>query len=90
MPDEKRDAAEKILDGIGDQRSKSGGTCRGCDYEAADSDFFECEACGAPICTYCHNMTLDGDLICRDCVKAQDLTPDDVMFEEDGQGRPFF
>lgn len=90
MADKDREVAERILGGMAEQRSKTGGACRGCGFEAADNDLFECEECGSPVCTYCHNMTMDGGMICRACIKAQGLTPDDVMFEEDGQGRSFF
>ena len=90
MTRDKERAAEKVLKGIDATKTAVGGKCGGCGYEAEDNEFFKCEECGAPICTYCHNMTNDCGYICRACIEKMGLTADDLMFEEDAAGRPFF
>ncbi|TFG09640.1 hypothetical protein EU538_04320 [Candidatus Thorarchaeota archaeon] len=90
MPEEKKKAADKLLEEMKNLEDARGGKCPGCGYESTDADFFECEFCGRPICTYCHNMTNDFEFICGECISSQELTADDVQFEVDGAGRPFF
>ncbi|TFG27898.1 hypothetical protein EU527_18015 [Candidatus Thorarchaeota archaeon] len=90
MKDEREDASDKIIKRLSELHEASGGTCKGCGYQADDNECFECEECGAPICTYCHNMTNDYTFICRACIESKGLTVDDVQFDTDGAGRPFF
>ncbi len=90
MKDEQEDAADKLIKRLSGLHEATGGKCKGCGYQADDNECFECEECGAPICTYCHNMTNDCSFICRECIKSLGLTKDDVQFEVDGAGRPFF
>ncbi|TFF91810.1 hypothetical protein EU545_02840 [Candidatus Thorarchaeota archaeon] len=90
MPDDEREVAKKVLGNLEKLERGRGGKCQGCGHESADADFFECEFCGKPLCTYCHNMTNDFEFICRECIKARNMTAADVQFESDGAGRPFF
>ncbi|MBN2229242.1 MAG: hypothetical protein JW779_06570 [Candidatus Thorarchaeota archaeon] len=90
MKEDDEDPANKLIKRLTEIHDEIGGKCEGCGYEAPDSEFFNCEFCGAPICTYCHNMTEDCSFICRDCIKKKGLTADDVQFTEDGAGRSFF
>jgi hypothetical protein len=77
MPDEQKDVAEKVLAGI--TAGRETGKCETCGHNGKDNDLFNCESCGKPICTNCHNMTMDCEIICQDCIKARGLTPDDLM-----------
>ncbi len=77
MPDEKKDVAEKVLEGM--KSGKITGKCETCGYDSADNELFNCESCGKPICTDCYNMTDDFEMICEDCLKAKGLSSDDLQ-----------
>ncbi|NHJ14180.1 MAG: hypothetical protein EAX95_10920 [Candidatus Thorarchaeota archaeon] len=64
MPSEKRNPEE---------------ICPNCGHDASDDNtFFDCEWCRRAICSFCHRMTSDYDLICPQCVKEKGLTEDDL------------
>jgi hypothetical protein len=90
VKNEKEDVVDSLVKRLSDLDEAIGGKCPGCGYESPDNEIFTCECCGAPVCTYCHNMTNDCTIICRSCIESNGLTNDDVQYEEDGAGRPFF
>jgi hypothetical protein len=90
LDDEKESIVDKILADMQRFEVSQGEECKGCGYAKKGADLFRCEYCGGPICDYCYNMTLDSKFICRKCLSEKKLTIYDVLFEEDGAGRPFF
>jgi len=90
MKDEHENTTDKLIKRLSDLEDETGGICKGCGYQADDNECFECEECGAPICSYCYNMTNDCTFICRECIRSKGLTVADVQFEVDGAGRLFF
>ena len=76
MSDDKKEVADKILEG---RRKETEGTCLNCGHDASDDNtFFECEWCRRHICSFCHRMTSDYIMICPQCVKEKGLTEDDL------------
>jgi hypothetical protein len=54
--------------------------CVTCGSSSVGNTYFNCESCGKPICSDCHRMTNDMDMICQECVKRKGLTADDLQF----------